>query len=43
MSYPETMSKEAISLIDGLIKKNPEERMKTSEVLKHPFLTKWEE
>ena len=33
------MGKNAVSFIEGLIRKNPEERMTAENVLKHPFLT----
>jgi serine/threonine protein kinase len=36
--YPETMSAQAIDFIEKLIRKDPNERMKASDALKHPFL-----
>jgi serine/threonine protein kinase len=32
------MSAEARSFIDKLLKKNPEERLKSEDLLEHPFL-----
>ena len=38
VTYPPTMSKQAVSFIEQLIRKDPQDRMKASEALKHPFL-----
>lgn len=38
INYPESMSKYAVDFIEKLIRKDPEQRMKSSEALKHPFL-----
>lgn len=38
IEYPETMSKNAVSFIDSLIRKNPKERMSSELILEHPFL-----
>lgn len=43
VTYPETMSQQAIDFIERLIRKNPEERMKASDALKHKFLLQIEE
>lgn len=40
ITYPETMSENAKSFIENLIKRKPEERMTAEHVLKHPFLAK---
>jgi serine/threonine protein kinase len=37
------MSPQAIDFIERLIRKNPEERMKAGDALKHKFLTQIEE
>jgi serine/threonine protein kinase len=36
------MSQHAIDFIEKLVRKNPDERMKAHEALKHPFLLKVE-
>ena len=41
--YPESMSAQAVDFIDRLIRKDPNERMKAGEALKHPFLRNAEE
>lgn len=38
ITYPESMSAQAIDFIEKLIRKDPNERMKASDALKHPFL-----
>ena len=43
MTYPPTMSRHAVSFIEQLIRKDPHERMKAAEALKHPFLTQYGE
>ena len=43
VTFPETMSREAVDFIERLIKKNPDHRMKASEALKHKFLQQVEE
>lgn len=40
ITYPETMSENAKSFIENLIKRKPEERMTAECVLKHAFLAK---
>ncbi|KAG1696979.1 Protein furry -like [Nymphon striatum] len=37
---PENRSPEAIKLIDALLKKNPKDRIKLCDVMKHPFMAK---
>jgi serine/threonine protein kinase len=41
--FPEGMSEDAKDFIDKLIRKNPEERIKASEALRHPFLKEIED
>jgi serine/threonine protein kinase len=36
--FPETMSANARDFIENLIKKNPNERIKSYKLLQHPFL-----
>lgn len=43
VTYPESMSPQAIDFIESLIRKNPEERMKAGEALKHKFLSQIED
>jgi aurora kinase len=38
ITYPETMSAQAVDFIEKLIRKDPNERMKAAEALKHPYL-----
>jgi len=38
VAFPETMSRDAVDFIERLIRKNPDDRMKASEALKHKFL-----
>jgi aurora kinase len=38
ITYPETMSPQAADFIDKLIRKDPNERMKAADALKHPYL-----
>lgn len=40
IDFPVGMGRDAVSFIEGLIRKKPEERMTAENVLKHPFLTK---
>ena len=41
VTYPPTMSRLAVSFIEQLIRKDPQDRMKAPEALKHPFLTQY--
>ena len=43
VAFPETMSPAAVDFIEKLIRKNPDERMKATEALKHKFLAQIEE
>jgi aurora kinase len=43
ITYPESMSAEAVDFIEKLIRKDPNERMKAGEALKHPFLASVQE
>jgi serine/threonine protein kinase len=38
IEFPSTMSKGAISFIEKLVRKKPEERMNGDNISKHPFL-----
>ncbi len=38
ITYPETMSSQAVDFIEKLIRKDPNERMKAADALKHPYL-----
>ena len=38
IEYPSTLSLTAMSFIDSMLKKKPEDRLSIDEVLKHPFL-----
>jgi aurora kinase, other len=38
ITYPETMSPQAMDFIEKLIRKDPNERMKAADALKHPYL-----
>ena len=38
IEYPEHISKNAVSFIDNLIRKNPKQRMSSDVILEHPFL-----
>ena len=37
--FPEYLSKQAVSLIRGLLQKDPKKRMSLDDVLKHPWIT----
>lgn len=41
-TFPNTLSKEAVDFISGLLQKVPEERMSATDALQHPFITKYE-
>lgn len=41
--YPENLSQQAVDFIEKLIRKDPNERLKASEALKHAFLRNAEE
>ena len=43
ITFPDTMSKEAVDFIEKLIRKNPQQRMKATEALKHKFLQQVEQ
>jgi serine/threonine protein kinase len=43
VAFPETMSPAAVDFIEKLIRKNPDERMKATEALKHKFLAQIDE
>lgn len=38
IEYPKTLSKKAISFIDSLVKKDPNDRINSDSLLNHPFL-----
>jgi len=43
IDFPSHLSKNAISFIESLLKKNPEERMTGQDILRHPFLAQVKE
>ena len=43
ITFPESMSSQAIDFIQKLVRKNPAERMKASDALRHPFLSSAED
>lgn len=43
IDYPENLSKNAVSFIDSLIKKDPKDRLSSDVILEHPFLKNAEE
>jgi len=40
-NMPKSLSSEAVDLLKSLLQKNPKDRMKLTEILDHPFMTKY--
>jgi len=40
IEYPADMSKNAIDFIQGLLKKHPQEQLRSEKMLAHPFLNR---